>query len=289
VRPSWLTSREKPPTVPLSVPPQTTKPAETSLDFDADWLANFYKECGREITLAYTTLNQMKNWALVTAAAVISGLSFGTSAVKYPNVPMFTGTVIVYGFVLRFYIRAIICYINLERWNALQKACVERRLWKGSPHDNEELGAANAPEDELVTTIRNYYFRWLSPISRKTQLLSNLKLGFMLLFTLTLFFLLWGLVVLRNDPIVRGLAVWAAGITVLELHDFKINRVFDSVSDYERKKSKSKLNPTSPVSKSGSGYVAKWLLVLAMSLAVTILSEARTVLPQLELEKAFIR
>src|SRR5713101_1817071 len=83
----------------LNNPPKTAGAV-----FDEDWLENFYKECGREVTLAYTTLNQMKNWAIVTAAAAISGLAFGTAAGKFPNVPMFTGTVIVYAFVLRFFI-----------------------------------------------------------------------------------------------------------------------------------------------------------------------------------------
>ncbi len=43
--------------------------------FDDAWLHDFYKECGREATLAYTTLNQMKNWAMVIAAAALSGLT----------------------------------------------------------------------------------------------------------------------------------------------------------------------------------------------------------------------
>lgn len=108
--------------------PNGSTNAASVMTFDDGWLENFYKECGREVTLAYTTLNQMKNWAIVTAAAAISGLAFGTAASNFPNVPMFTGTVIVYAFVLRFFIRAIICYVNLIRWNTLQKDCIELKL-----------------------------------------------------------------------------------------------------------------------------------------------------------------
>ena len=60
------------------------------------WLHDFYKECGREATLAYTTLNQMKNWAMVIAAAALSGLPFGSKSSEYPTPIMFAGSVIVY-------------------------------------------------------------------------------------------------------------------------------------------------------------------------------------------------
>lgn len=97
---------------------------------DDKWLDSFYRECGREVTLAYTTLNQMKNWAMVVAAAAISGLSFSSSAQQnqYPSLPMFVGTVVVYVFVLRFYIRAILCYTNLLKWNKLQADCLSLKL-----------------------------------------------------------------------------------------------------------------------------------------------------------------
>lgn len=56
-------------------------PLEKAAKLDDKWIENFYKECGREVTLAYTTLNQMKNWAIVIAGALLSGFAFGTSAI----------------------------------------------------------------------------------------------------------------------------------------------------------------------------------------------------------------
>src|SRR5712692_7160109 len=55
-------------------PTVSIEPAPMSENEDnfEKWVENFYKECGRETTLAYTTLNQMKNWAMVIAAAFIS-------------------------------------------------------------------------------------------------------------------------------------------------------------------------------------------------------------------------
>ncbi len=57
-----------------SVPPgPELSPSLPSGDFDT-WIEHFYKECGREVTLAYTTLNQMKNWAIAIVAAFVSAL-----------------------------------------------------------------------------------------------------------------------------------------------------------------------------------------------------------------------
>src|SRR5947199_10747156 len=89
---------------------------------DDAWLRDFYKECGREVTLAYTTLNQMKNWAIVVQAAIIASVaSFGRALLQSPkneadpdlSVAIVIGAVLAYLFTLRFFVRAILCYINL--------------------------------------------------------------------------------------------------------------------------------------------------------------------------------
>lgn len=248
------------------------------MNLDEKWLESFYRECGREITLAYTTLNQMKNWAIVTAAACISGLAFGTTADKFPNVPMFIGTVIVFAFVLRFFMRAIICYVNLIRWNRLQNSCLSLNLLrvssKGSPLDIKKQEA----EDSLKKDIQNYYFLWLSPLNRKSQIIQNLKLGFMLLFTLSLFFLVWGFVALRNQPIVRGLGIWALGVAVLEFYDFGTARLFDDVSAYERKRARGETKGVFPVPDSSAWYFIKWIGLLILSLGIAFWHQPQALL-----------
>src|SRR5690242_13218613 len=104
-------------------------PAAPPIVMSFKWAENLYKECGREITLAYTTLNQMKNWAMVIAGAILSGLAFGSAAGSYPNKPMIVGVVIAFAFTLRFFIRAILCYINLSRWNTLQRETLKVLIW----------------------------------------------------------------------------------------------------------------------------------------------------------------
>jgi hypothetical protein len=231
---------------------------------NADWVDTFYKECGREVTLAYTTLNQMKNWAMTVAAAALSGLAFGTSSASYPNRYMFVGVVVVYVFVLRFYIRAILCYINLSRWNKLQSDCVELRLIS-RVRVGEPARTAQALETQFRNDVQDYYFRWLSPIDRKTQLLSNLKLGFGLVFALTLFFLFWGSLNLWHDRLVKALLIFCIGTTIVEFNDFFKSTFFDTVSAYQNRKSWSKAQQIFPVPASRGWYLSSWILVIGIS------------------------
>lgn len=243
-------------------------PAETPPPpLDESWIEAFYKECGREVTLAYTTLNQMKNWAMTVAAAALSGLAFGSKSAEYPNKYMFVGVVIVYVFVLRFYIRAILCYINLCRWNRLQSDCVELKLMPRcvegrTPRGKKEL------EGQLRADLENYYFRWLSPIDRKTQLLSNLKLGFGLIFAITLFFLLWGLSNLWGDRLVKALFVFSLGTTIVELNDFFKSTFFDTVAVNESRRRRNKSGEIFPIPASRGWYLVSWLFVIALSVGI---------------------
>jgi hypothetical protein len=232
--------------------------------FDEGWLENFYKECGREVTLAYTTLNQAKNWAMAITGAAISGLAFGKAETTYPNVPMFVGVVVVYALNLRFFVRAILSYINLGRWNTLQADCLRSRLFRGGSPSSRLLQS----EARLNQDINNLYFEWLSPYSRKTQILSNLKLGFALLLAIPLFFLLWGIPVLWPHPIVKGLTIFALGDTLVELSDFLTSKYFDTVDAYARRKARGQISQTFPAPSSRGFFILSWLLVLITSATV---------------------
>jgi hypothetical protein len=254
------------PTIPQTPNPpaegEPSQPSEPSLDFD--WVDTFYRECGREVTLAYTTLNQMKNWAMTVAAAALSGLAFGTGSATYPNKYMFVGVVIVYVFVLRFYVRAVLCYINLVRWNRLQSDCVELRLLP-RVKDNQPPKTRIALESQFKEDLQNYYFRWLSPIDRKTQLISNLKLGFGLVFALTIFFFLWGLINLWPERLVKALLVFAVGTTIVEFNDFSKSTFFDTVTAFQQRKTWSKAHEVFPVPGSRGWYLTSWILVILVS------------------------
>jgi hypothetical protein len=263
--------QEAVPTAGAFVDREMTRPTTvvgTTLD-DA-WLHDFYKECGREVTLAYTTLNQMKNWAIAVQAAIIAAVvSFGRSLLSHPDgtvqVPLgfavVVGAVLAYLFTLRFFVRAILCYVNLLRWNTLQSVIVKYKLvprdrGDSAPLDKEQL------ENCVRSHIQDYYHRWLSPVPRRAQIASNLKLGFGLLLALPALLLMWGASAQWDNSLVRGLVAFAIGGTFIEVMDFWASRFFDTPAVAASRREEHYIFPAP----SGDlWYVAIWLLNVTLS------------------------
>jgi hypothetical protein len=223
---------------------------------DEAWLQSFYRECGRELSLAYATLNQLTNWAIVVVGALFSGLAFGSAGSNPPRAFTVAGLAIAYAFVLRFFFRSILAYINVTRWNKLQSSCARARLLR------QQGAQASDAEATLVMNIQQHYLGWISPVGRKAQIFSNLHLSFSLLFVLPSFFLVWGLVRLWADPLVRGIGVFVVGITVIEITDFFRSPFFDDI-DAARKKPNRESTFPAPVP--DTRYVVAWAIVLLIS------------------------
>jgi hypothetical protein len=200
----------------------------------------------------------MKNWAIVAVAAAISGVVFA-KADEYPTIATFGGVVLVYCFVLRFYVRAMLCYINLTRGNLLQSRCLALKL--KDDEDDPPIHPADVRRD-----IQNYYHRWLSPMGRNELVLANLTLGFGLLFALPLGLVAWGGVTLVSDSVAQGIIVFALGHTFIEANDFLRSHFFDDVAACERRRAKGKGRHIFPVPVAGAGYAWMWALVVALSL-----------------------
>lgn len=247
----------------ISAPPAPVLPPGGPISLK--WVENLYKESGREITLAYTTLNQMKNWAIVIAGAILSGLAFGSAAGNYPSRSMFVGVVIAFAFTLRFFIRAILCYINLSRWNSLQRDILHMMLSTNDAQSPPQVDAGQVAK--VSQLIEDLYFNWRSPIARANQVASNLKLGFSLLFALCLFFLVWGAVTLAGDHLVQGLLVFALGSTIVEFRDFFTSPFFDTKEAYDKRKKKAE--GVFPRPRSEAAYIWSWVTVLVLSLLVS--------------------
>jgi hypothetical protein len=239
------------------------------------WLEHFYKECGREVTLAYTTLNQMKNWAFVIVAAVVSAVvslsKSGTAGIADASAQLaiYTGSLIVYVFTLRFFVRAILCYINLLRWNNLQNAIVSFKIVQPEPNRGAGIKTPSQLKTELLTKIQDLYFSWRSPsrIGRKTQLLANLKLGFALLFALPIFFaLMSGGRVLADSGLARGVSIFAVLYTAVELLEFLRGTWFDTPEAYaKRTRGRDREIFPSPVSSS------EYLLYVLSTILVSVI------------------
>jgi hypothetical protein len=232
---------------------------------DSTWLHDFYKECGREITLAYTTLNQMQNWAIVIQAAIAAAVgSFARASsaggaspsTAGPLMAMVVGASIGYLFTLRFFVRAVICYTNLLRWNTLQKEIVYHRLQRPAGHNDAKLYDA----------IRVYYHDWRATTSRANQLASNLKLGFSLLFLLPIASMGWGIAELPSSALIRGFVTAAILGTVLEGYHFLRDAWFDDVLAAARRSSP---RPGFPGPGGELDHVWGWVGVVAGSLLVS--------------------
>ncbi|HVT87738.1 MAG TPA: hypothetical protein VHD56_02715 [Tepidisphaeraceae bacterium] len=235
------------------------------LEISDDWLRDFYKECGREVTLSYTTLNQMKNWAIVVQGTIIAAVAaFGRSvyATGTATAPKEIGTAIVVGavlahlFTIRFMIRSILCYINLLRWNILQAAIVQLKLPLDASTDLVKRQAA------LREKIQQYYHDWASPIPRGAQIASCLKLGFGLLLALPTALVIWGAFAHWDVPWVRGLTVLAIAGTLIEFFDFLTSRFFDTPKRAAKRRNK---RPIFPAPSGTPGYIVLWVANVGVS------------------------
>lgn len=210
----------------------STKPSLASNDF----LKEFYKECGREVTLAYTTLNQMKNWAIVVTAALLAafasfwrqGNSSGGDGSSVWLVALAAASLSLL-FNTRFFIRAAICYVNLLRWNRLQKAIVSFKLEKA-----EDPGVKS--EQDLLAEIDVYYHQWCSPINRWEQVISNLKLGFGLLLVIPLLVVAVCGLNLYGNPVGMAVLTFVVLGVGVELYEFLTTTFLDTLQVKQRRK-----------------------------------------------------
>jgi hypothetical protein len=267
-------------------PPEETnqpKPVQAPLatgggDFDK-WIENFYKECGREATLAYTTLNQMKNWAMLIVAAFVSAVvtlarPSESQITDAARVGMHAAAVMAYVFNVRFFIRAILCYINLTRWNVLQASIVSAYLVARPLKPGEAAPSSDEARAELTRKIQDYFHNWRSPIGRKSQIIQNLKLGFALVLALPLFFVIVWSVELWEHALVRGLAFFAFGSTLVELTDFFRSSYFDTPERHKQRPVGHRAQ-IFPVPVSQGGYLLIWSLNILVSALIALWTEVQ--------------
>jgi hypothetical protein len=257
--------------------PKVASKVAAGADFDS-WIEHFYKECGREVTLAYTTLNQMKNWAVLIVAAVVSAVvAVQRTGLGQPqnDVAVYVGALIAYIFTLRFFVRAILCYINLIRWNNLQRSIVAYKIGKPT---SDNAKTSEQLKDELLEKLDQLYFGWHAPpeLTRATQLLANLKLGFGLLIALPLFFAaVVGIRMLPFSYPVLGITVFAIGYTIVELLDFLYSRLFDTPEVYAKRKL-GKENAIFPTPKLGTRYMILSIVNVLVSIVIGLWPEIST-------------
>jgi len=161
------------------------------------WLESFYKECGREVSLAYNVLNQTNNWGITMAVAVVATCFLGTARIKGGSINLTYPTLlqwylVIFGWIImvRFFVRSALGLVNMYRWNELiNSTCKVLSL----PETYPDLPLLNR---NLAKKIEAFFFNWRSPKTRWFIVWRNLKLMYLWFFIIILSLFIWGIIVL---------------------------------------------------------------------------------------------
>jgi hypothetical protein len=183
---------------------------------DRKFLDTFYRECGREVTLAYTVLNQTNTWAITFFAAVIGsslvGLvkkdSPGSYSFDYPNPFHWLYLILAWGLLLRFIQRSALALSNMYRWNKLAASVWEVAALPERHPLQPELN------DALVLLVDELMIRWRDPHPRGFVLWGTLKLMYIGPLVVLLGLIIWGILALPHDALywwgIHILVAWTA-------------------------------------------------------------------------------
>jgi hypothetical protein len=163
------------------------------------WLDSFYKECGREVSLAYNVLNQTNNWGITLAVAVVATCFLGTARFEGGSITLAYPTLlqwylVIFGWIImvRFFVRSALGLVNMYRWNELiNSTCKVLSL----PESHPDIPLLNR---NLAKKIEAYFFRWRSPKTRWFIVWHNLKLMYLWFFIILLSLFTWGIIGLEK-------------------------------------------------------------------------------------------
>lgn len=196
---------------------QENRPAEGQPNLTAEspsqqgepWLHRFYAECGREITLSMNTLHTINTWAVSLIIGLLSALAIIR---HFPNVISYALLILGTTLVLRFFIRSLLAYTNLERFNRLQSAAL--RVLRAESRTEADI-------QQFDEVLERLYYSWASPLEKRRLLWSNAKLaGFTYLFFALLLVTVWAAVTLHSAWQAQLLTVVAAAILIFEAYLF---------------------------------------------------------------------
>jgi len=170
---------------------------------DRKFLDTFYRECGREVTLAYTVLNQTNTWAITFFAAVIGSSLVGLVkkvsprdySFDYPNPFHWLYLILAWGLLLRFIQRSALALSNMYRWNKLATSVWEVAALPACHPLQAELN------DALVLLVDELMIRWREPRSRLFVLWGTLKLMYIGPLIVLLVLIGWGIIALPHDAL----------------------------------------------------------------------------------------
>lgn len=169
------------------------------------WVQDFYHECGREIGTNLANLHTISSWTLTGGAALVSALVIEGG---FPDLPSYALLVLGTALFIRFLVRSMLVYGNVERFNKLQKAAL-KYLRSGKDEDMQQL-------DELIERL---YEKWESPVPVLQLINSNgVLVGSAYVFSVLLAAIAYSAVVLRTRweaQLITYLGVAVLGTEVL--------------------------------------------------------------------------
>jgi hypothetical protein len=190
---------------------------------DRKFLDTFYRECGREVTLAYTVLNQTNTWAITFFAAVLGSSLIGlvkkdvvssNYSFDYPNQYHWLYLILAWGLLLRFLQRSALALSNMYRWNELATA-----VWEilALPADHPKQPILN---DELVELVNKLMMNWREARSPWYVFWGTLKLMYLGPLIILIGLIAWGVIDLPKNQLywvgISSVYLW----TVVELKFF---------------------------------------------------------------------
>jgi hypothetical protein len=191
------------------------------------WVEEFYKECGREVSLAYNTFNHTNNWGITLATGIVAIVFIaaiksvgGEITIIYPNLAYWLVVVVAWVIMTRFFIRSCLALVNMYRWNTLIYAA-SKILSLPDEHPHLSLYERN-----FIKKVKAYFYDWRSPIPKKKLLWECLRLIWIWFFLILLCLVLWGAITLY------GQTLWIVGVLVFliptawEIYSFSIWRGF---------------------------------------------------------------
>lgn len=157
--------------------------------------------------MSMQTLHTVNYWTVSVILGLLSALALIGS---YPNVVSYAVLIGGTSLVLRFFVRSLIAYSNLERFNRLQRAALS--LLQADQPSEQDVRAFHQQVDRL-------YHRWSCPVSKWRLIWSNSKLaGFTYLFVALVAVAAWTGVALREAWQAQFLSV--AGLAILSAEIF---------------------------------------------------------------------
>lgn len=164
--------------------------ADNDFRISDEWLKTLHSQVGREVSTARQSQQGTHNWVIVIITGALAAIwALGNGEFDYPTETSIIAVLAMLPLVFRFFVRSCLEYQIFNRWLTIRNAL--DIFYFTSDQDSDMKSRA---KQNLVESIRLYYFQWKQPKSTQKMVLDNLQLAYGWPFILLLAMLIWGAV-----------------------------------------------------------------------------------------------